>query len=196
MEDSYTTCHNNEAEYEAAIYTLKTALSLGATKVDLYTDSKLLASQFSGAYQARESRMASYLGLVKELARKFESISITQKPRNDIRHADSLAYIAAALDDPNPRSIIVETQEDRSIELPDKNYPRAYLAVLIYCSQVPRTAFMVAPVTTRKRQRALEAELEQDLEHPKPIDQDDEPMEEEPKYPVIHPLINAFPKDD
>ena len=35
---------NNEAEYEAAIYTLWLLLTLGSTNADLYTDSKLLAN--------------------------------------------------------------------------------------------------------------------------------------------------------
>ena len=41
---------NNEAEYEAVIYAPKSVLVMGATKVDLFTDSKMLANQFSGSY--------------------------------------------------------------------------------------------------------------------------------------------------
>lgn len=55
---------NNKAEYKAVIYALKATKVLGAKHIRLLTDSKLLASQFKGLYEARYERMVSYLDVL------------------------------------------------------------------------------------------------------------------------------------
>lgn len=59
---------NNKVEYEAAIYALRETNELGSTRVQLFIDSKLIASQFGGFYQAKKDRMSVYLDIVRALA--------------------------------------------------------------------------------------------------------------------------------
>lgn len=44
---------NIKVEYKAAIYSLMVAKDLGAMRIQLFTDSKLIASQFGCIYQAK-----------------------------------------------------------------------------------------------------------------------------------------------
>ncbi|XP_026429829.1 uncharacterized protein LOC113326293 [Papaver somniferum] len=106
---------STSAEYESAISGLKTALHLGARRVILTTDSRLVANQFTGAYKAKNEKLASYLEYISELAKEFEDFSIEQKPRLENRHADSLAYLSAAVESDSTRYIIVDFQEFPSI---------------------------------------------------------------------------------
>ena len=48
---------NNEAEYEALLVGLKTAKTLGATELDVRSDSQLVVGQVNGDYEAKEGRM-------------------------------------------------------------------------------------------------------------------------------------------
>ncbi|XP_026456048.1 uncharacterized protein LOC113356986 [Papaver somniferum] len=105
------TASNNQAEYEAVISGLKTAIHLGARKVKLITDSRLVANHYSGTYKARNERLASYLEYIHELAKEFELFEIEQKPRLENRHADALAYVSAAVVSDTTRYIVVEFQE-------------------------------------------------------------------------------------
>ena len=59
---------NNEAEYEAFIAGLCLGHGLKIHNIDAYCDSQLVASQFSGEYEARDERMDAYLKLVQNLA--------------------------------------------------------------------------------------------------------------------------------
>lgn len=43
---------NNEAEYDVVIYALRVAMDVGVMIIYLFTDSKLMPSQFGGLYQA------------------------------------------------------------------------------------------------------------------------------------------------
>lgn len=56
---------NNEAKYEALLVELKAELSLGVQKIEMYSDSRLVASQMEGNFEAKDPRMVNYLKLVK-----------------------------------------------------------------------------------------------------------------------------------
>ena len=58
---------NNEAEYEALVAGLRLAHGLKIRNIHAYCDSQLVASQFSGEYEARDERMDAYLKLVQNL---------------------------------------------------------------------------------------------------------------------------------
>ena len=49
----YTTT-NNEVEYEALLAGLKMAKTLGATELDVHSDSQLVVGQVNGDYEAKE----------------------------------------------------------------------------------------------------------------------------------------------
>lgn len=59
--------------------------------------------------------MSSYLDVIKIVAATFEFICITLKPRENIQHADALAYLAKALEDDSPKKIYVDSLQSPNI---------------------------------------------------------------------------------
>lgn len=106
---------NNEAEYEALIVGLRAVLSLGATNLEVYSDSRLVVSQVEGTFEAKDSRMVNYLKLVKKMMGKLQKIRLVQISQGQNRHADSLATLASSLTDKMPWLIEVEVIKEPSI---------------------------------------------------------------------------------
>lgn len=58
---------NNEAEYEALLSGLRMARKVGAAKVKVFCDSRLVSNQVNGEFEARDERMVKYWTEVKAL---------------------------------------------------------------------------------------------------------------------------------
>ena len=71
---------NNEAEYEALIAGLRLAHGLKIRTIHAYCNFQLVASQFSGEYEARDERMDAYLKLVQNLAQEFDFFLLHESP--------------------------------------------------------------------------------------------------------------------
>ena len=93
---------NNEAEYEALIAGLKTALDLGARNVKVYSNLRPVVNQVQGSFEARDSRMKEYLKVAKQIMAKFNTTSVTQVARGKNRHVDSLATLSSAMTEAIP----------------------------------------------------------------------------------------------
>lgn len=65
---------NNEAEYEAIILGLKTALELKSKDVRIKSDSELVIKQIKGSYEIKSSRLRPLLTQVRKLAGRFQVI--------------------------------------------------------------------------------------------------------------------------
>ena len=100
---------NNEAEYEALMIGFRTARKLGASHLQVFCDSQLVANQISGEYQARGERMSAYLTVARSLQAEFESIHVAQNSREHNSHADILAKLATALESDIQRTVCIET---------------------------------------------------------------------------------------
>uniref|UniRef100_A0A2N9HNT3 Uncharacterized protein n=1 Tax=Fagus sylvatica TaxID=28930 RepID=A0A2N9HNT3_FAGSY len=85
---------NNEAEYEALLVGLKTAKILGATELDVRSDSQLVVGQVNGDYEAKEGRMQQYLQLVRHQISQFCEVRLCRVPREQNTEADQLAKSA------------------------------------------------------------------------------------------------------
>ncbi|XP_056847446.1 uncharacterized protein LOC130494735 [Raphanus sativus] len=109
---------NNEAEYEALIAGLQLAHGLKIRNLHAYCDSQLVASQYSGEYEARDERMEAYLKLVQNLSQDFDSFTLTRIPRSENTQADALAALASSSDPGLKRVIPVEFIEHPSIGPP------------------------------------------------------------------------------
>ena len=68
---------NNEAEYKALIAGLRLAHGMKLRNIHAYCDYQLVASQYSGEYEARDERMDAYLKLVQNLAQDFDCFALT-----------------------------------------------------------------------------------------------------------------------
>ena len=59
---------NNEAEYEALVYGLELAKHLGMKLLKVRSDSKLIAEQVAGRFEAKEPRMKDYFDKASALS--------------------------------------------------------------------------------------------------------------------------------
>ena len=101
---------NNEAEYEALIYGLSLAKHLGVKLLRVRSDSKLVAEQVAGRFEAKEPRMKAYFDRALIMSRQFQSFNIEQVPRELNQRADELAK-GAALGEYDRRVEIVSMTE-------------------------------------------------------------------------------------
>ena len=89
---------NNWAEYEAVALgfaLLKKIFGSGKTKnlkVEVRTDSKLIAEQLSGRYQIREETLfPQFIKVWNMLVKDFKNVTFTHIPREKNKEADRLA---------------------------------------------------------------------------------------------------------
>lgn len=94
---------NNEAEYEALILGLETALERGATSVRVFGDSKLVIEQAAGRWRVRAGNLRGYSMQVHVLAAGFEQIEFCWVPRARNARADALAASAFGSREGRPR---------------------------------------------------------------------------------------------
>ena len=82
---------NNQAEYIAIVMALEEALKLGATNVNLKSDSELVVKQLGGSYRVKNVALKPLYQKVINLSSSFEIFKINHIPRGQNREADTLA---------------------------------------------------------------------------------------------------------
>jgi ribonuclease HI len=87
---------NNVAEYEGLLLGLRRARALGASEVDVYNDSELVARQLTGAYKVKHPALRPLYEQARAELGAFDRWSITSVPRAQNARADAL--VNAALD--------------------------------------------------------------------------------------------------
>ena len=85
------TATNNVAEYFALLAALQEALAMGAKSVRVFTDSELLAKQFSGEYRIKDSTLKLLGILVRQLRGFFKTMALEHIPREKNKLADQAA---------------------------------------------------------------------------------------------------------
>ena len=86
---------NNVAEYQALILGLKRALQLGATAVEVVSDSELMVRQVEGRYQVKNAGLLTLAREVASLRQRFpDGFAIRHVLRGGNRRADELANAA------------------------------------------------------------------------------------------------------
>ncbi|XP_015969769.1 uncharacterized protein LOC107493196 [Arachis duranensis] len=108
---------NNQAEYEALIGGLTLAAEVGATRLEICSDSQIVTSQVNGSYQAKDSLLQKYLEKVKDLSRKFEEITIQHIPRERNTRADLLSKLASTKPGEGNRSLIQGKMKEPAVTL-------------------------------------------------------------------------------
>ncbi|SPT20529.1 unnamed protein product [Triticum aestivum] len=86
---------NNEAEYEALLYGLHMAISLGVRRLIVYGDSDLVVNQVRKEWDIRSPAMTGYCNAVRKLEKKFEGLELHHIPRLKNQAADNLAKIGS-----------------------------------------------------------------------------------------------------
>jgi ribonuclease HI len=86
---------NNMAEYEALIFGLSTALSLGIRQLLVKGDSQLIIKQVCGECSCNEPSFAAYLLHVRKLEKDFTALELQHVPRADNSVIDDLSVRAS-----------------------------------------------------------------------------------------------------
>ena len=83
---------NNQAEYEALIMALESAVALGAAEVVCHLDSELVAKQLTGEYAVKNRELKKLWIKVREIEKRFKKVSFINVPRTNsqIQKADKL----------------------------------------------------------------------------------------------------------
>lgn len=81
---------SNEAEYAALISGLFNAHLMGATAVDVYTDSQLVHGQMTGEFRVNQQNMADYVEEVQTEEGKFTEVTYTWVKRSLNKEADKI----------------------------------------------------------------------------------------------------------
>jgi len=84
------TCTNNHAEYTALSLIIGNAVKLGATELELFSDSLLLVNQFNGIYKIKNPHLAEMMAEIKKKARGLRAITLTHVRREKNKEADAL----------------------------------------------------------------------------------------------------------
>ena len=108
---------NNKAEYESLLAGLRLAIIVGVRNLQAHCDSQLVANQYSGDYEAKDSGMESYLDLVRELSKKFERFELSRVPQAKNSVVDALAALASSSEVTVARIIPFETISQPSLRL-------------------------------------------------------------------------------
>ncbi|UGT60608.1 bifunctional RNase H/acid phosphatase [Nocardia asteroides] len=82
---------NNVAEYRGLIAGLEAAVELGAARVEVRMDSKLVVEQLSGRWKVKHASMIPLAEEARGLVAKFDAVTFTWIPRAENSHADRLA---------------------------------------------------------------------------------------------------------
>ncbi|GJW46205.1 elongation factor 1-alpha [Tanacetum coccineum] len=89
--------------------------------IHAFVDSKVVASQVEGSYEAKGERMIKYREKVLELVGAFNRFRITHIPRAENRKADALSKLAAVQFDHLSKEVLVEVLNERSVEAQEVN---------------------------------------------------------------------------
>jgi ribonuclease HI len=85
---------NNVAEYTAVLRALERAHELGARRVDLKADSKLLVEQLNGRWKIKNPTLRVLHEKVREAAKRFDAVTYTHVRRERNVEADALVNVA------------------------------------------------------------------------------------------------------
>jgi ribonuclease HI len=86
---------NNMAEYEALIFGLNTALSLGVRQLLVKGDSQLIIKQVKGECCCNDPQLVVYLLHVRKLEKDLEVLDLHHIPRAENAIADDLSTKAS-----------------------------------------------------------------------------------------------------
>lgn len=88
---------NNVAEYSGLLHGLEVAARLGATEVDVVSDSELLVRQMTGRYRVRNEGLKPLYSKARDLASGFDLCEYRHVRREENKEADRLVNQAIDL---------------------------------------------------------------------------------------------------
>ncbi|RDY14220.1 pol, partial [Mucuna pruriens] len=114
---------NNQAEYEALLAGMKLAKEVGAKRLTVKSDSKLIIGQVNGDYQAKDPQLAKYCERAASTASSFDKFTLLHVPREQNERADLLAKLASTQKRGQQKMVIHEKLDFPAIEQPEGGGP-------------------------------------------------------------------------
>ncbi|XP_029148352.1 uncharacterized protein [Arachis hypogaea] len=111
------TVSNNQAEYEALLGGLMLAREVGATRVEVCSDSQVVTSQINESYQARDPLLQKYLEKVKQMTSQFQEVIVQHVPRERNTRADLLSKLVSTKPGSGNRSLIQGMVKEPTVAL-------------------------------------------------------------------------------
>ncbi|XP_016191775.1 uncharacterized protein LOC107632621 [Arachis ipaensis] len=108
---------NKQVEYEALLGGLILAREVGATRLEVCSDSQIVTLQVNGSYQARDSLLQKYLERVKELSKQFEEVTVHHVPRERNTRVDILSKLASTKSGTGNHSLIQGITREPAVAL-------------------------------------------------------------------------------
>lgn len=84
-------CTNNHAEFTALKRAAQACLEMGATELDIRSDSLLLVKQYLGEYKIKNQNLKNLIGQIRQITENFKAVHIQHVPREQNKEADALA---------------------------------------------------------------------------------------------------------
>ena len=94
---------NNLAEYTALVRALRKAAELGAKRLLVHSDSELLVKQMNGEYRVKNESLKELFDEAKQLAGRFQLVTLRHVPRSQNSEADRLCNEALDGQQKRPR---------------------------------------------------------------------------------------------
>ncbi|GJT60016.1 reverse transcriptase domain-containing protein [Tanacetum coccineum] len=108
------TLFTDGAKYEALLAGLRIARKMKVSGIEVKVDSKLVANQINGTYEATKESMIKYLAKAKEFISEFKTFSIENIPREDNQKANILSKLATVPFSHLTKEILVEVLNEQS----------------------------------------------------------------------------------
>ncbi|GKC28393.1 reverse transcriptase domain-containing protein [Tanacetum coccineum] len=115
--DGAASSKGSGAEYEALLAGLRIARMMNVLWIEVKVDSKLVASQVNGTYEASKGSMIKYLAKARKYISEFKTFSIENIPRGNNQKADVLSKLATVPFHHLTKEILVEVLSERSTEV-------------------------------------------------------------------------------
>ena len=106
---------NYKAEYEALLYGLLMAISLGVRRLMVYGDSDLVVNQVMKEWDVRSPAMTGYCNEVRKLEKRFKGLGLHHIPRLKSKAPDELAKIGSKRE-AIPRNVFLEHIHSPSVQ--------------------------------------------------------------------------------
>nr|GEW85722.1 hypothetical protein [Tanacetum cinerariifolium] len=112
---------NNNAEYEALLAGLRIATKMKVEHIHAFVDSKLVANQVEGSYEAKGKKTKKYKEKVLEIIRSFSNFQISHIPREENKKVDALSKLAAVQCEQLTKGVLIEELNERSVDMEKVN---------------------------------------------------------------------------
>ncbi|GJX64919.1 reverse transcriptase domain-containing protein [Tanacetum coccineum] len=119
--DTWKFNSNNDVEYEALLAGLRIAIKMKVKKIHAFVDSKLVANQGEGSYEARGEKTKKYKGKVLEIVKCFDKFRISHMPREENKKADALSKLTVVQCEGLTKGVLVEELNEQSVDMAEVN---------------------------------------------------------------------------